>query len=191
MLLRFEIYWIQFHIKMHCKIFHVEYPIFKYITSHFKQYHKCCYSSRYNGYQGFWGQRRSWGKLLGGEISEKREFLEKISRGTEGAAKNCPFYQIFRRYWGGGQNPILPPLTRHWGGICPPPPKNVSGGEWGHLCRNTFEFSSVCKNTFFQKWGFFEHFRDISKQITPKIHFLLLFYLEIFPKFTKKVLKKF
>ena len=47
----------------------------------------------------------------------------KFSRGAEGAAKNCTFCQIYRRYWGwGGQTPILPPLTRHWGGHLPPPP---------------------------------------------------------------------
>ena len=72
------------------------------------------------GGRGGGGQNYWWGKL-----SEKWHFSGKIFRGSEGAAKNRPFCQIFRRY-GGGQNPILP-LDMTLGCICSPFLNSASG----------------------------------------------------------------
>ena len=47
---------------------------------------------------------------------KKGDFSEKFSRGAEGAAKNRPFYQIFRRYWGEGAKPDFAPLDSALGG---------------------------------------------------------------------------
>ena len=49
--------------------------------------------------------------IVGGKISEKRDFSEKNSCGAEGAAKIALFTKFFADM--GRQNPTLPPLTRH------------------------------------------------------------------------------
>ena len=41
-------------------------------------------------------------------------FSGKNFRGASGAAKNYPFYPIFRRYWGGAK-PDFAPWIWHWG----------------------------------------------------------------------------
>ena len=70
--------------------------------------------------------------IEGAKFLKKGDFSEKISRGDDGNAKNRPFYRNFRRYWGGGgQNPILPPLTRHWGAFPPLPPQKAASGGGG------------------------------------------------------------
>ena len=77
-------------------------------------------------------QRWSLVKLFGGEVIPKTgDFREKNFRGASGAAKNCHFYPIFRRYWGGGAKPDFAPLDSALGGgilpPCPPPEKCLWG----------------------------------------------------------------
>ena len=54
-----------------------------------------------------------------------------------------------------------------------------------------FEFSSVYRNAFLPKKKIFRKFSRYFYTDHPKIHFLLLFYYEISPKFTKKYSKIF
>ena len=64
------------------------------------------------------------------------------------------------------------------------------GGE-GTSVEILSKFWSECRNTFCQKWGFFENFRDTSTQITPKITFYCISINKFHKNFEKSAQKIF